>query len=79
MPVDVVGLFRHPPVNPDTGEVSAADDAVLMGQMRHCDVPERFRRDDCERLMHDHGYIDLGATGHTVCPGDWVTAAGLLA
>lgn len=90
MPVDVeatqwftdrdhpaVGLFRHPPVNPGTGDVSAADEAILMGQMRHGDVPERFRRDDCDRVMDDHGYIDLGTTSHIVCPGDWITAAGL--
>lgn len=72
-----VGLFRFPPVDPGTGEVSASDDAILMGQMPHSVVPERFRRDDCEHLMRDHGYIDLGTTGHTVCPGDWITAAGL--
>lgn len=22
--------------------------------------------------MHFHGWIDLGRTGHIVCPGDWI-------
>ena len=26
----------------------------------------------CNRLMHDHGWIDTLEGGHIVCPGDWV-------
>ena len=26
----------------------------------------------CERIMHDHGWIDTLEGGHTVCPGDWI-------
>ena len=26
----------------------------------------------CQQIMHDHGFIDEGEVGHTVCPGDWV-------
>lgn len=26
----------------------------------------------CKRVMNDHGWIDLGSYGITVCPGDWV-------
>lgn len=26
----------------------------------------------CERVMHDHGWIDTLEGGHIVCPGDWV-------
>lgn len=29
---------------------------------------------DCGRLMHDHGWIDQGALGRIVCPGDWVVS-----
>jgi hypothetical protein len=68
----VVRYFRHPPVDPTTGEVSAADDAILLGELRHCDTPERFCRAACERVMHDHGWIDTLEGGHTVCPGDWI-------
>ncbi len=68
----VVGLYRHPPVDPATGEVSAGDSAILMGRLRHCETPERFRRPTCEHLMHDHGWIDTLEGGHVVCPGDWI-------
>lgn len=26
----------------------------------------------CNRLMHDHGWIDTMEGGHIVCPGDWI-------
>ena len=67
-----VDYYRHPPVDPSTGEVSASDDAILMGQLRHSEVPERFRRADCHATMHDHGWIDTPEGGHTVCPGDYI-------
>lgn len=69
---DVVRYYRHPPVDPNTGEISASDNAITLGQLRHCDTPTRFRRVDCEHLMHDHGWIDTLEGGHTVCPGDWI-------
>lgn len=73
-----VDYYRHPPVDPHTGEVSADDDSISMGQMRHCDVPEPHRRAECTEIMDDHGWIDNftkekpGLIGETVCPGDWV-------
>ena len=30
----------------------------------------------CQQIMHDHGFIDEGKTGYTVCPGDWVLECG---
>lgn len=27
---------------------------------------------NCERIMHDHGWIDTLEGGHIVCPGDWI-------
>lgn len=67
-----VRLFRYPPVDPVSGEISAADDAILMGRMKHSEVPERFRRETCHALMGEHGYIDTLEGGHTVCPGDYI-------
>jgi hypothetical protein len=29
----------------------------------------------CGISMHFHGWIDQGANGDTVCPGDWVTVS----
>jgi hypothetical protein len=67
-----VGHWRYPPVDPTTGEISAQDHAVLMGSMRHCDTPARFRRETCTHTMDNHGFIDTLEGGHTVCPGDFV-------
>lgn len=67
-----VGLYRHPPVDPITGDISAADDAILMGQMRHSELSARFCREECDALMDDHGWIDTLEGGHTVCPGDYI-------
>lgn len=69
---DAVGMYRYPPVDPFTGEISANSEAVSMGELRHCETPERFRRKECGYLMDDHGWIDTLEGGHTVCPGDFV-------
>lgn len=64
-----IGLYRHPPVDPVTGEVSADDDAILMGELEHNAVPERFRNPNCTAVMDDHGWLDDGSPdGVTVCP-----------
>jgi hypothetical protein len=26
----------------------------------------------CQRAMHDHGWVDTLEGGHIVCPGDWI-------
>lgn len=67
----VVRYFRHPPVDPESGEIVGTG-GVLMGPMQHSQVPERFRRSDCHQLMDDHGWIETAEGGHTVCPGDWI-------
>lgn len=64
--------YRYPPVDPITGEISALSTSILMGGMKHSEVPEKFRREECDFLMNDHGYIDTLEGGHTVCPGDWI-------
>lgn len=64
-----VGYYRFPPVDPITGDVSAEDDSISMGQMKHCDLPGRHRRADCTDIMHDHFYIDVGTrAGVVLCP-----------
>jgi hypothetical protein len=68
-PHPTVGFYRHPPVDPDSGEVSAADSAILMGALQHRMVPARFRDPLCVAIMDDHGWIDDGSPdGQTVCP-----------
>lgn len=69
-----VGYWRYPPVDPKTGEISAKDDAINMGQLRHSShsMPDKFRRETCDAFMDDHGYIDTLEGGHTVCPGNYI-------
>ncbi len=38
-------------------------DPTIDGQV-HCEL--------CGSQFHDHGWIDSGRRGHTVCPGDWI-------
>lgn len=39
---------------------------------RHPDLPGDERHDKCGKTWHDHGWIDQGPDGITVCPGDYV-------
>jgi len=67
-----VKRWLYPTVNPVTGSISCAPDAIAMDDMRHCDVPEKFRRSTCTHPMSEHGWIDTMEGGHTVCPGDFI-------
>jgi hypothetical protein len=48
----------------------------LEGQIvRYYRHPKGDRQEKCKhcnRIMHDHGWIDTLEGGHIVCPGDWV-------
>ncbi len=72
IPVDLKPKpYRFPPVDPGTGEVSAWDGAIHMGQMAHRDVPPPHRRADCDAKMDDHEWYDVPTTrglGVVVCP-----------
>lgn len=39
---------------------------------RHPDLDGKHQCQHCNRIMHDHGWIDTLEGGHIVCPGDWV-------
>jgi len=39
---------------------------------RRPDDPGVRKCDHCQRIMHDHGWIDTLEGGHVVCPGDFV-------
>lgn len=68
IPYAEVHHYRYPPVDPETGEISAGRSAILMGELRHSEVPQRFRRPDCHATMHEHGWLDVGGEGITICP-----------
>jgi hypothetical protein len=40
---------------------------------RHPDIPGDQICPACGSRVHDHGWIDSGGDGRTVCPGDWVS------
>lgn len=52
----VVRFYRHPD---------------WAGTMVHADM-SNTKRPDCQYSMHEHGWIDTLAGGHTVCPSDWI-------
>lgn len=61
--------YRYPPVDPVTGEISAREDSILMGALRHCDVPERHRKEGCVFEMNAHFYRGDGTPlGEVICP-----------
>jgi hypothetical protein len=35
-------------------------------------TPRDVQCKHCDRLMHDHGWIDTLEGGHVVCPGDYI-------
>lgn len=64
-----IDWYCFPPVDPKTGEVSALNNAILMGEMRHCDLPARHKREDCTDTMNTHYWIDNGTRpGVVLCP-----------
>lgn len=76
-----IGYYRFPPVDPKSGEVSAADDAILMGQMSHCDVPEPHRKDGCYFPMDAHFWQDDGTRdglGTVICPDEILARLAVL-
>lgn len=68
----VVRFYRHPPVDPVTGEISAGGSSILLGELRHHEAPGPHRNPDCNALMDEHGWIDTPEGGHVVCPSDWI-------
>lgn len=40
---------------------------------RNPDIPGNHTCPACGHLVRDHGWIDSGRDGRTVCPGDWVS------
>jgi hypothetical protein len=45
---------------------------AVVGRFRRPDVSGEAVCYQCGYCMNDHGWIDSGGEGDTVCPGDWV-------
>lgn len=64
-----IGYYCFPPMDPVTGAVSAEDDAIFASERRHCDLPGRHKRQDCQELMRYHYYISNNTyEGVVLCP-----------
>lgn len=59
--------------DPMTGGTYTKIEGVVVQFYRHPHVPGEQVHETCGRTMHDHGWIDQGDDGITVCPGDIVT------
>ena len=44
----------------------------VVRRYRHPDISGNAECMNCDRIMHEHGWIDTRQGGHTVCPGDWI-------
>ncbi|MFE2934871.1 hypothetical protein [Streptomyces sp. NPDC059278] len=62
--------------HPDDGPPGREGEIVRY--FRHPGYPGINTCPRCHTLIHEHGWIDSGADGRTVCPGDWIitTPAG---
>lgn len=59
----------------DTGEfplISEPREGKIVRYFRHPDVSGTTLCKHCDRVMHDHGWIDTLEGGHIVCPGDYI-------
>jgi hypothetical protein len=43
-----------------------------VGYFRHPEISGLSACPHCDKLMHEHGYIDTLEGGHRVCPGDFI-------
>lgn len=55
------------PTRPDT----RLDPVQEVRPFRHPYVPGDTIHEECGQSFHDHGWIDKGDHGYTVCPWDW--------
>lgn len=63
-------------VFPDPDSTTQFDPFLSEGNVvryfRRPDVPGDRPCQECERHMHDHGWVDTLEGGHIVCPSDWI-------
>lgn len=80
-PLDYVDDLQDP-AGP-SGVVTAAHqrennwEGQLVRYFRHPDYDGATVHDVCGKTWHEHGWIDTGSYGHTVCPGDWIVVDAL--
>lgn len=58
-------------VEPRDGE-SFMSEGEVVRYYRTPDMDGQNKCVVCGKIMHLHGWIDVGKNGHVVCPGDWI-------
>lgn len=57
----------------DSGEFKGEKfEGKVVRYFRHPGVAGKQPCQHCQKIMHEHGWIDTLEGGHVVCPGDWV-------
>lgn len=57
----------------DTGKIpSEPREGAVVRYFRHPNVNGNRSCEFCNDIMNNHGWMDTGEGGHTVCPGDWI-------
>ena len=64
------------PLTATDGTMFLAEGRVVR-RFRHPHFAGDARCDKCCIVWHNHGWIDDGGEGQTVCPGDWVISDAL--
>lgn len=77
--IDATQWFKngdHPEDN--CHEIKGSDEKLFLSEgkvvryYRDPDDDGRRKCEECGRIMHDHGWIDIFRDGYTVCPDDWI-------
>ena len=56
----------------DNGNGAMTREGLVVRYYRNPEDDGNRQCQHCDRLMHDHGWIDTLEGGHNVCPGDWI-------
>lgn len=56
----------------DSNDKEFLSEGKIVRRFRNPDVPGDHVCSRCRNTMHEHGWIDTGPHGRTVCPGDWI-------
>lgn len=47
-------------------------EGLIVRYFRSSGIDSEILCKKCNEIMHNHGWIDSGDEGYTVCPGDWI-------
>lgn len=57
----------------DTGKLpDSPREGKVVRYFRHPAIDGEYVCESCGKTMNQHGYLDTGYGGLTICPGDWI-------